>query len=162
PMPHYPEATRGHMTVISAGPPGQETISRDWPAEAGMCTTPPMLLIKSEREGIGGTLVLLALPANKVTSYPVTTVNRGLPVPPAAQVGVQLFSQAGSQAFQATEGSAEVYSFGKTVSGRFAVTLREINRNERVQYAGAFREVPVTQLDPKLCAPAAGGASPAK
>jgi hypothetical protein len=161
PMPRYPEAGRGHMAVISAAASAQDTITRDWPAEAGTCVSPPMLLVKSEREGVGGTLLLLALPANKITSYPVTTVTRGLPVPPAAQVGVQAFSQSGSQAFQATEGSADIYSFGKTVSGRFAVTLREINRNERIQYAGAFREVTVLPLDPKLCAPAAAGAAPA-
>ena len=160
PIPRYPDATKGHMVVVSAVPAGFDTISRDWPAEAGTCTTPPMLLVKSEREGAGGTLLLLALPDNKVTSYPITTVSSGLPAPPAAQVGVQSFSPSGSQAFQATEGSADIYSFGKTVSGRFAVTLREINRNQKIQFAGAFREVAVTPLDPRLCAPASAGASP--
>ena len=160
PMPPYPEAVRGRLAVQSAGPPGTQQIARDWVAKAGVCETPPMMQIKGEQPGAGGTLVLLAVPENKITSYPVTLVAQGLPTPPAAQVGVQVYTKTGSFAYQAQEGSVDVYAFGKTVSGRFAVTLREINSNARLRYAGAFREVPVVQLDPAFCAPAAAGAKP--
>lgn len=161
-MPRYPDAGRAHMAVISAGANPGDTISRDWQADAGWCASPPMLLVKSEMPGVGGTLVLLALPEDRITTYPVTIVTEGLPEPPAAQVGVQVFRSSGPQAYQATEGSVDLYAFGKTVSGRFAVTLREISRNTRIRYAGAFREVPLVQLAESLCAPAASGATPAR
>jgi hypothetical protein len=160
PMPRYPEASRGHMEVRSAGPQGADSIQRDWAAEAGWCDSPPMLLVKSEQPGQGGTLVLLALPADRITTYPVTTVAQGLPTPPAAQIGVQVYRPTGSSAYQASEGNVDLYAFGPTVSGRFAVTLREINRNEKVRFAGAFREIPLSRLDPAFCTPAASGVSP--
>jgi hypothetical protein len=119
-----------------------------------------MLQVRSEQVAQGGTLVLLALPENKVTTYPVTLVNEGLPTPPAAQVALQVFSRVTSTAYQAMDGAVEVYAWGKTVSGRFGITLREINRNDRIRFVGAFRDVPVTKLDSALCAPAAAGAKP--
>jgi hypothetical protein len=100
-----------------------------------------------------GTIVLLQLPPeNPVTRYPVTTVTQGFPQPPAAQVGVNLFRPTGQFSYQAAEGDVELYVLGRVASGRFAVTLREINSNARVRYAGAFREIPVKELDPAKCA----------
>jgi hypothetical protein len=112
-----------------------------------------MLQVVAQEPGTG-TIVLLALPpeGSRVTRYPVTTVSVGLPAPPAAQIGVQMFRPTGSRAYQAAEGEVEVYAFDRVVSGRFAVTLREINTNRRKQYAGSFREVPVRALDPAKCA----------
>jgi len=159
-MPSYPEAVGGRLVVQSAGVPGTQPIAREWAAQAGVCEAPPMLQIKGEEAGAGGTLVLLALPENKITSYPVTLVAQGLPTPPAAQVGVQVYTKTGSFAYQAQDGGVDVYAFGKTVSGRFAVTLREINSNARLRYVGTFREVPVAQLGAAFCAPAAAGAKP--
>jgi hypothetical protein len=159
-MPRYPDAGIGHMGVQSAGPSGAEEIRRDWLAQAGWCETPPMLQVKAEQVAVGGTLVLLALPEQKITTYPITLVNQGLPTPPAAQIGVQVFSRLGSAAYQAMDGAVEVYAWGKTVSGRFAVTLREINRNDRLRFVGAFREIPLVKLDSAYCAPAAAGAKP--
>jgi hypothetical protein len=83
-----------------------------------------------------------------------------LPTPPAAQLGVQVYTKTGSFAYQAVDGNVDVYAFGTAVSGRFAVTLRDINTNIRLQYAGTFREVPVLTIDAALCAPAAAGAKP--
>ena len=160
PMPRFPEASRGRMAVVSAGPAGADSIHREWAADAGWCETPPMLLVKSEQPGEGGTLVLLALPADRITSYPVTTVTQGLPTPPAAQIGVQVYRPTGPLAYQALDGSVDLYAFGPTVSGRFAVTLREINRNEKIRFAGAFKEVPLARLDAAYCTPAASGVSP--
>jgi hypothetical protein len=157
-MPPYPDAARGRMSVLSAQQRVEDSIRHEWPAQAGLCAAPPMLLVKSEEMGSGGTMVLLALPENRVGTYPVTVVERGLPTPPAAQIGVQVFRPTGSLAYQAMDGSVDLYSYGKTVSGRFAVTLREISRNERIRYAGAFKEVPVVELEAALCAPAEAAA----
>lgn len=150
PMPAFPAAARGRLAVQSAG--GPKEIRGEWPAEAGMCERPPMLQIVSQVQGTG-TIVLLALPeTNRVARYPVTMIGSGLPTPPAAQVGVQVFRADGPGAYQAAEGSVEIYAFEKTISGRFGVTLRQISTNARIQYAGAFREIAVKPLDPAHCA----------
>ena len=161
PMPAYAEAARGHLAAQSAGPAGTEEIRGEWTARAGICDKPPMLQVVAEEPGVG-TIILLAVPvANQVRSYPITTVSSGLPDPPAAQIGVQLIRRTGSFAYQALDGSVDVYAFEKTVSGRFASTLREISSNVRLRYVGAFREAPVVKLDASRCAPAAPGVAPA-
>jgi len=151
-MPPWPDAGRGQLAVAAAGPAGTPELRGAWRAEAGTCARPPMLQLVAQEPGMG-TIVLLALPpTNPVTRYPVAIVGAGLPDPPAAQVGVNLFRSLGTYAYQAAEGEVEVYALDRVVSGRFAVTLREINSNARVKYAGAFREVPVKELDPAQCA----------
>lgn len=156
PMPPHPVAARGRLAVQSAG--GPREIKGDWAAEAGVCVTPPMMLVVAQVQGMG-TVVRLSLPdTNRVTSYPITTVAGGLPPPPAAQVGVQVFRPDGPAAYQGGEGSVEIYEFAKLVSGRFAVTLRQISTNARIQYAGAFREIPVKPLDRAHCAVAGSAA----
>lgn len=150
PMPPHPVAARGRLAVQSAG--GPREIKGDWAAEAGICTTPSMMLVVAQVQGMG-TVVKLSLPdTNRVTSYPVTTVASGFPSPPAAQVGVQVFRPDGPVSYQGAEGSVEIDAFEKLVSGRFTVTLRQINTNARIQYAGAFREIPVKQADQAHCA----------
>jgi hypothetical protein len=152
PMPAFPEAARGRLAAQSAGPSGTPELRGEWPAEAGTCDQPPMLQLVAQEPGMG-TIVLLALPAeSRVTRYPIAIVTGGLPTPPAAQVGVNLFRALGTYAFQAADGEVEVYALERVVSGRFAVTLREINTNVRVRYAGTFREVPVKSLDAAQCA----------
>ncbi len=160
-MPQYPVAGRGRMVVKSASR-GTELIEKDWATEAYTCDSPPMIQIVAQELGVGGALVLLALPANKITTYPVKMVDRGLPTPPAAQVGVQYYGKTGAFQYQAAEGSVDIYSMDKTVSGRFAVTLRELNRNDRLAFAGSFKDVPVMALDAARCMPAAGGVTPAR
>lgn len=153
PMPAVPEAGAGRLAAISAG--GAEPIAGEWPAEAGTCEHPPMLQLVAQDPGKGGTILLLALPAgNPVVRYPVAIVSAGLPTPPAAQVGVNLFRPTGTYSYQAAEGMVDLSSLGRVVSGRFTVTLREINSNKRVQYAGGFREVAVKPLAPAVCAAA--------
>jgi len=157
-MPPYPDGARGRLTAVSAGPGGSEEIKGAWSAEAGLCDTPPMLLVEVE-EPSAGTILLLALPsANRITAYPVTAVQAGLPTPPGAQLGVQLFRRTGAFTYQGTDGTVEVSALEETVSGRFAVTMREISTNTRLRYAGSFRGIPVRKLDAKLCAPAVQGA----
>ncbi|MBI4421644.1 MAG: hypothetical protein HY560_12535 [Gemmatimonadetes bacterium] len=162
PMPPYPEAGRGRLVAQSAGPAGTEEIKGDWAARAGTCEQPAMLQVVAQEPGTG-TILLLALPAgDRVDSYPVTTVSSGLPTPPAAQVAVQLFRRTGTFAYQAMEGSVDLYAFEKVASGRFAVTLREITTNTRLLYAGAFREIPVERLDAERCALATQGVGPGR
>src|SRR5207253_69307 len=78
------------------GPGGSEEIKGAWSAEAGLCDTPPMLLVEAE-EPSAGTILLLALPsANRITAYPVTAVQAGLRTPPGAQLGVHLVAGPGA------------------------------------------------------------------
>ncbi len=151
-MPSYPEPARGKLAVHSAGPAGSIEIRGEWPSEAGRCTNPGMLMVVAQEPGTG-TIVLLQLPpGQQETRYPVTTVTSGFPSPPAAQVGVNLFRPTGQFSYQAAEGEVDLYALNRVASGRFAVTLREINSDARIRYAGAFREVPVKELDPAKCA----------
>jgi hypothetical protein len=163
PMPKYPEANRGNLAVISAGPAGSDTISRNWVAAAGLCNNPARLLVTSDQPASGGTIILLHLPdTNRVTKYPVVMANGGTvsTTGPTATLGVQVYSKTGPLAYQAAEGSVELSSFGPSATGRFAVTLREVTRHDRIQLAGAFRDIPVGTLDSARCAPAATGSSP--
>jgi len=151
-MPAFPRAARGRLAALNAGVRGTPEIKGEWPAEAGTCDQPPMLQLVAQQPGMG-TIILLALPpANRLTRYPVTIAPGGLPTLPAAQVGVNLFRSLGTFAYQAADGEVLVYALDRVVSGRFAVTLREINTNVRVKYAGTFREVPVKPLDAEQCA----------
>lgn len=114
-----------------------------------------MLHLVAQEPGRGGTIVLLALPeGNQAVRYPVTTISAGLPTPPAAQVAVSLYRPSGTYAYQAAEGNVDVAALGRVISGRFTVTLREINRNQRVNYAGAFKDVAVKTLPASECAAA--------
>ena len=150
PMPAFPTPARGRLAVQSAG--GDYEIKGEWPAEAGACDQPPMLQVVAQVKGIGN-IVVLALPEkNRVASYPVTTVGRGLPEAPASQVGVQVLRPQGPSAYQAADGAVDVYAYERTVSGRFGVTLRQISSNAKIRYAGAFREIPIKQLDRPHCA----------
>jgi hypothetical protein len=148
------------MVVLSAGPAGSEAISRDWPAEAGLCDSPSRLLVKSEQPGAGGTLLVLQLPDHRVTTYPVALANRGTSPPPVAMVGIQVYSKTGPLAYQATEGAVELTALGETVGGRFGLTVREVNRHDQLRYAGSFREIPVARLDSARCVPSVPSGAP--
>ncbi len=111
-----------------------------------------MLEVVAEQPGVG-TLVLLQLPQadSRLTRYPVTVVDVGAPAPPAAQVAVQLFQERAAYAYQALEGEVEVYGFDERISGRFAVTLREISSDESLRYAGVFHGIPIEVLPEEQC-----------
>lgn len=151
PMPAFPSPARGKLAAVSAGAPLE--IEGEWKAEAGVCDQPPMLQVVAQVEGTG-TIVLLALPEkDRVTDYPIKiATGTGLPAAPASQIGVQVFRKSGPAAYQASEGSVEIYAYEKAVSGRFAVTMRQISSNDRIRYAGAFREIPIKQMDKAYCA----------
>jgi hypothetical protein len=152
PIPSYPQSHRGRLSVVSAGPTGSDPIVRDWPADAGLCETPPRLLVKSEQPAAGGTIFLLHLPEkSRVTEYPVSFVNKGMVSPPAGVIGVQVYSKMGPVAYQGADGTIQLTSLDQTVSGRFGVTLREMTRGYRIRLAGSFQEIPVNHLDSARC-----------
>ena len=148
PMPAFPEPRSGVLNATSTGP---HSIDGAWQAQAGLCEDPGTIQVLAEVPGTG-TLVLMQLAeGDRIGTYPITIADSGMPTPPAAQVGVQLFRDAESFAFQATDGEVEIYGYGVNVSGRFAVTLREIQSNTLVQYAGVFAGVPVEHLSAEYC-----------
>jgi hypothetical protein len=148
-MPDYPVQQRGRLVGRAAGP---YEIDGAWEARAGICEDPPMLQVVAQEPGTG-TLVLLQLPpeGERVTSYPVALIETGFPEAPASQIGVQLFVGRNSYAFQAMEGDVEVYAFGERVSGRYAVSLREIGSGDTALYAGVFHAVPIEPIPEEQC-----------
>ncbi len=140
-MPGIPGTRRGHLTVQSASRSAPD-IQGSWEAVGLLCTDPPMLQV------IGGdpetqAIVLLQYPASgdREVSYPVVVPDYGVPVPPMAQVGVQLFRGRASYAYQGMDGTVEVSRFDDLVSGQFTVNLRDITSDDTVRFAGAFQDV---------------------
>lgn len=151
-MPDFPSQERGQLVAASAGAPGGQEMDGSWEAAAAICEDPPMMQVMAGEPGIG-TLVLLQLPpANqRVAHYPIVIVDSGPPLPPAAQIGVQLFRGRASYAYQAMDGEVELYGYGDRVSGRFAATLREIQSNDTVLYTGVFHGVGLQPLPLEQC-----------
>ncbi len=150
PMPPFPEPRSGVLNATSAG---EHTIEGAWKAQVGVCDDPGTLQVLAEVPGTG-TLILLRLPpadAERTGTYPIVVADSGLPPPPAAQVGVQLFRDAQGLAFQASEGEVQIYGYGANVSGRFAVTLREIQSSTLIQYTGVFAGIAVEHLSDDYC-----------
>lgn len=154
-MPRYPAAATGRINVASEG--GMD-LSNVAATRAGVCEEPAMLQVLAEAPGrhageSWAILVLLALPGEdeRETRYDIVTVASGLPTPPAAQVAVQVLSREGGFAFQAVQGHVQVYAYGAVVSGRFQITVREINADDIVQLAGVFEQAPIEQLSSDQC-----------
>jgi hypothetical protein len=154
-MPDFPAQQRGRMVAVSIGAPGGEEMDGSWEAGAAMCEDPPMMQVMAGEPGIG-TLVLLQLPpaAERVGRYPIVITESGAPPAPAAQIGIQLFRDPASYAYQAMDGEVEVYGYGDRVSARFAATMREIQSNDTVMYAGVFHGVTLQPLPVEQCAAA--------
>lgn len=160
-MPDFPAASPGVMHLASAAP---GTLTSAAPAKAGLCEQPAVLLVQSNQAGVGALLVL-ALPAAaaRVGRYPVSYSMTGpakLPAAPAAQLAIQQVTQQGVLGFQALEGNVELYGLGAKVSGRFQVTLREINSERLERVAGTFSEVPVEVQPRAYCERFAESAAP--
>jgi hypothetical protein len=150
-MPDLPARRRGYFTATAVG---AVTFDKAWPARAGRCARPPMILVLGEEQGSGGS-ILLQLP----TSGPLTGTyavkfadSTGMPEAPAAQLGFQFFDKQGASAYQAAEGVVEITSLDdRRVSGDFRVTVRHIVTDRRVRIAGAFQSVDVELLTPAWC-----------
>lgn len=151
-MPDYPDMERGKLNAVSAG---FFDISASLPAQAAACDDPPILMVQAVRPGDPslGVLVLLQLPeqGDRLTVYPIVTVDSGAPVPPASQIGVQDNRQRVGHAYQGYAGSVELFAFANLVSGRFAVTMRDFQSDVQVKYAGVFHGIPVEQFSEDYC-----------
>ena len=149
PMPEFPESRSGWLIANSAG---AYDLRGEWEARAAMCDDPPVLEVLAERPGFG-TLVLLQLPEPdaRLTRYPIVIADSGAPPPPAAQIGVQLFQDRNSYAFQGLSGEVELYGFAERVSGRYAVTLREIQTDNEAKFVGVFEAIPIEPLSAEMC-----------
>jgi len=150
-MPSLPARRRGYFTATAVG---ALTFEKAWPARAGRCARPAMILVLGEEEGSGGS-ILLQLPASgRMTgSYTVKLADSaGMPEAPAAQLGFQVFDKRGAAAYQAAEGTVEITSLDdRRVSGDFRVTVRHIVTNRQARIAGAFQAVDVEALTPAWC-----------
>lgn len=163
PMPRHPNPAAGQLVVVSAGP---DDLSGRAVGRAGRCLIPAMVQVVAENidESAGrswAVLLLLQVPEGELTvAYPVAIVEEGFPEPPASQIAVQLLTAGGLQAFQGVEGVTEVYAFDDELSGRFAITVHDLNSDQLVQVAGSFQGLPLTVLSAEQCLPAAalGGA----
>jgi hypothetical protein len=149
PMPEYPSPRRNFLVATGAG--GEQDLSGEWEARAAICEDPAVLQVLAEQPGFG-TLLLFQLPeGDRVVTYPIAFAETGAPEAPAAQVGVQLFRTGSAFAYQAAEGEIELTGFGERVSGHFGVTLREINSEKHVRFAGVFDNVVVEPLPDEQC-----------
>jgi len=155
PMPDHPGGRAGQLTVRAVG---AFELDRGWPARAGRCARPAMVLILAEEPGSGAS-VLLQLPASGDLTgvYPVKLADSvGMPVPPASQLGFQFFESNTADAYQAAEGEVDVRELtDRRVSGRFAVTMRHVISNLTARVAGTFQQVDVEPLPPDWCEQAA-------
>jgi len=155
PMPDHPAGRAGQLTARAVG---AFELDRGWPARAGRCARPAMVLVLAEEPGSGAS-VLLQLPATDdlTGSYPVRLADStGMPVGPASQLGFQFFEASTAEAYQAAEGEVEVRELtDRRVSGRFAVTVRHVVNNQTARVAGTFQQVDVEPLPPDWCARAA-------
>jgi hypothetical protein len=149
PMPDFPEPRRGHLVAKGAG---TYMLDGAWEAIARKCDDPPMMQVLAQQPGFG-TIVLLQLPpeGERLTDYPVTIVEQGIPDPPASQVGVQVFQGGSVATFQAMEGGVTVFGYGQLISGQFAVVLREVSTEELQKYAGTFQSVPIEAIPEDDC-----------
>lgn len=149
-MPEAPSGVRGQLAARSDG---ELNLGGAWRARAGLCATPPMLqlLVQEEYDGI---ILLLALPSDgsRITTYPVTIVDAGIPAGPAAQAAVQRIIENRPYGWQADSGAVEIYAWdGDRLSGRFGLALRNIATNERSLLAGSFLGIDVVRLAPEQC-----------
>lgn len=155
PMPDYPVARRLRLVAVSAGE--TDTVRGSWPARATSCDQPPALEVVTQDQDVG-TLILVHLYRGQsaLSSYPVAAPDSGFPAPPAAQLAVQIASPGSMRAFQAVYGTVELSALDAAVSGRFAVTLREIQSHDSLRYVGTFEGIPLGPALVADCAAIAG------
>jgi hypothetical protein len=155
PMPDHPGGRQGQLTVRAVG---AFALDHGWPARAGRCARPAMVLILAEEPGSGAS-ILLQLPAGPdlAGQYPVKLADSaGAPTPPASQLGFQFFEMNTAEAYQAADGAVEVRELtDRRVSGRFAVTVRHLVNDQVALVAGTFQQVDVEPLPPDWCERAA-------
>ncbi len=155
PMPDHPDQEAGRLAVTAVG---SLELSQSWPARAGRCANPRMVLVVADEPGSGASIVL-ELPAegDLTGEYPVRLADStGTVTAPASQLGVQIFAAGTADAYQGSAGAVDVDELtDERLSGRFAVTLRHLTSNRLAQMAGTFHRVNVEALPMDWCAQAA-------
>jgi hypothetical protein len=155
PMPDHPDQESGRLAVTAVG---SLELSRSWPARAGRCANPRMVLVVADEPGSGAS-IMLELPADGdlTGEYPVRFADStGTVTAPASQLGVQIFGAGTADAYQGSAGAVDVDELtDERLSGRFAVTLRHLTSNRLAQVAGTFHRVNVEALPIDWCAQAA-------
>ncbi|HEX9631924.1 MAG TPA: hypothetical protein VGA02_05615 [Gemmatimonadales bacterium] len=155
PMPDHPGGRSGQLTARAVG---AFELDRGWPARAGRCARPAMVVILAEEPGSGAS-ILLQLPASSDLTgpYPVKLADSlGVPAPPASQLGFQFFEMNAADAYQAADGEVEVRELtDRRVTGRFTVTMRHVINDQIARVAGTFQQVAVEPLPPDWCERAA-------
>jgi hypothetical protein len=155
PMPEPPDQEAGRLVVRAVG---ALELSRSWPARAGRCAHPSMVLLIAEEPGSGVSVMLELPPGGGFTGdYPVQLADSGGTVPaPASQLGIQLFEGNTAEAYQASAGLVTVDELtDQRMSGHLAVTFRHLTSNRLAQVAGRFHRVDVEALPLDWCAQAA-------
>ena len=155
PMPDHPEQEAGRLAVTAVG---SLELSRSWPARAGRCANPRMVLVVADEPGSGAS-IMLELPAegDLTGEYPVRLADStGMVTAPASQLGVQIFGAGTADAYQGSAGAVAVDELtDQRLSGHLAVTLRHLTNNRLAQIAGTFHRVNVEALPIDWCAQAA-------
>lgn len=148
-MPDYPAAKGERLVTVSAG---KHDLGGSWRPRAGVCSGPDLLIMRAGDGGIG-VIVLLVLPEERerVTKYLAVMSGPILPEPRVSRVGVQLLAGESSFGFQASDGVVEISEIDRTLSGRFAVTLRDVDTDEAIKYVGVFQQIPIEELPGDQC-----------
>jgi hypothetical protein len=159
PMPSFPSPQREHLVTVSAG--WRDTVDGSWRARAVICERPRALQLVA-KDSVVGTIALfhLAPDGDLAPEYAVTVSNRGHPPAPAVQMGVLVTGGTMARAFQAVNGTAVLEELSGVVTGRFSVTLREVDSNDSLRWVGVFLEVPVEPASATDCAAVAEPVAP--
>jgi hypothetical protein len=115
------------------------------------------------QDGDLGTILLfhLAPPVWWLDSYPAAMLDSAFPQAPAVQIGVQHTADRSVRAYTAANGTAELEELNGSTSGRFAVTLIEVESQDSLRYVGVFADIPVGRALPEDCAAIAEAVTPA-
>lgn len=150
PMPQVPSPARGRLVAVSAG--GRDTLDGAWVARGVRCARPPVLQVMAGSEEVG-TLILfhLGVDGQPTRSYAIAAVDSGFPKPPAAQMGVHVSTERGVRAFRAIDGTVDLEKLNGRTTGRFRVTLVEVDSQDSLRHAGVFLDLPVEPASGREC-----------
>jgi hypothetical protein len=148
PMPDYPNAARGNLTVVSSG---DYVIDHEWDADVGSCEGAFVMELYAEDETSGSAIVLHYPDGEPTGVYPIVQSDSVTIDERIALVGVQVFEERQAFGFQAIEGTLEVLSLGEVISGRFASTIKEVQSEVLTRYVGTFRDVKIAELSADYC-----------
>lgn len=150
-MPDFPEVEAGHLVVLTSSRQEEYLFSGSWDATAGRCQEPSLIQVLALGDGLG--VILLFGPSRNVDDvgeYEVVTGDRYPPDSSKVRVGVQLFPDARTHAFQGAAGTAEIQRIDSVVEGRLAVTMIEDSFRDTLFVAASFH-VPLSNASDEWC-----------